>query len=340
MPTSTSRPRTAEGGVTLLELLVVISVLGVLLGIGAGAWGALATPDLLAGGRIKDALRTARLMARREGLPAAVVVDPPAGEVRALGLRAAGNWHFEDEAGSGWPVPARHEGARLDRDGVLGSALVLDDEAVLAVPGLPPGADDPQGFGVEAWLAPAAGPRPMVLLERPGRWLLRLDEEDQLQVSLWLEARPAPEELRRSVPQARLSEGRFTRLTVLFDGRSLHVAADGRRCGEDTRLPAPRRLAGGSGTVLGSGTGLERFRGRLDELRLFAVAGEPQAQPLPEGARLLGEPRLLRLEASGRLDPAFHAAPEAVGFEWGDPPRRSYVELSPLGALREWTEGP
>jgi prepilin-type N-terminal cleavage/methylation domain-containing protein len=340
LPTSTSRPRAAERGVTLLELLVVISVLGVLLGLGVGVYGSLATPDSLAAGRIKDALRAARLMAQREGLPASVVIDPPAGEVRALGLRAAGNWHFEDAAGTGWPVPARHEGATLDPDGALGSSLVLGEEATLAVPDLPPAADDPQGFGVEAFVAPAAAPRPMVLLERPGRWALRLDDEDVLQVSLWLDARPAPEELRRAVPEVRLVPGRFTRLAVLFDGRTLHVAADGRRCGEDTRLPAVRRLAGAPGVPLSVGAGLERFRGRLDELRLFAVASEQDAAALPDTARLLGAPRLLRLDATGRLDPAFHAAPEVLGFEWGEPPRRSYIELGLLGALREWTEGP
>jgi prepilin-type N-terminal cleavage/methylation domain-containing protein len=109
LPTTRSSARATErgaGGVTLLELLVVISILGVLLGLGVGVYGSLATPDVLAAERIRDALRAARLLAQREGAPAAVIVDPAGGDVYALGLHAAGNWHFEDDAGSGWPVPA------------------------------------------------------------------------------------------------------------------------------------------------------------------------------------------------------------------------------------------
>ncbi len=342
LPTTRSGPAATERrsrGVTLLELLVVITLLGALLGLGLGAWGALAAPDMLAAGRIRDALRAARLAAQREGLPSAVVVDPAAGAVYALGLRAAGNWHFEDDEGSGWPVPARHAAGALRPDGVLGSALVLRDEAELLVPDLPPAAGGPEGFGVEVWLAPEAEPRPMTLLERQGAWQLRLDEDGVLQVSVWLDARPAPEELRRAVPEAQLPPGRLTRLAVLFDGRSLHVAVDGRRCGEDTRLPAPRRLAAAGGGALRSGKGLERLRGSLDELRLFTVSAEA-AGALPVEARLLGAPRVLHLDAAGRLDPAFHGGPEVVGFEWGDPARRTFVELGLLGSVRDWTEGP
>lgn len=340
MPTSRSRAATASGsrGVTLLELLVVITLLGALLGLGVGAWGSLASPDSLAAGRIRDALRAAHLLAQREGLPASVVVDAEGGAVWALGLRAAGNWHFEDDAGSGWPVPASHPAATLRPDGVLGSALVLGEDAALVVPELPPAAGGPEGFGVEVFLAPQAEPRPMTLLERPGAWELRLDEDGVLQVSVWLAARPAPEELRRAVPEARLPPGRWSRLAVLYDGRSLHVEVDGRRCGEDTRLPAARPMASGGG-VLRAGEGLLRFRGSLDELRLFTVAAE-EAAALPAGTRLLGASRVLHLDAAGRLDPAFHGGPEAVGFEWGEPARRTFVELGLLGAVRDWTEGP
>jgi Concanavalin A-like lectin/glucanases superfamily len=311
----------------------------VLLGLGVGVYGSLATPDTLATERIRDAVRAARLLAQREGAPASVIVDPARGDVYALGLHSAGNWHFEDDAGTGWPVPARHAPDSLEPRGVIGSALRLGEEGELIIPELPPSVDSPDGFGVELCVAPAAEPRPMTLLERPGLWALRLDDEGQLEVTVWLDAKPSPEEFRRAVPEARLTPGRFTRVAVVFDGRTLQVDVDGRRCGEDTRLASPRRMALAQRPPLRAGEGLTRFVGLIDELRLQAVAPEQHAA-LPADVRLLGAPRVLHLDPQGRLDPDFHGAPEVVSFEWGDPARRTHVELGLLGAVRSWTDAP
>lgn len=342
LPTTRSSARATErgaGGVTLLELLVVISILGVLLGLGVGVYGSLATPDVLAAGRIRDALRAARLLAQREGAPSSVIVDPGRGEVYALGLHAAGNWHFEDDAGTGWPVPARHAPESLEPAGVLGSALRIREDGELLIPDLPPSTESPDGFGVECWFRPEAEPRPMTLLERPGLWALRLDDENQLEVSLWLDAKAGPEELRRTLPEAHLPPDRFTCVAVVFDGRTLQVDVDGRRSGEDTRLTAPRRMAPATRVPLRAGDGLQRFRGLIDELRLSAVAAE-QHGPLPAEVHLLGEPRVLHLDPQGRLDPDFHGAAEDLAFTWGDPARRTHVELGVLGSVRSWTDAP
>lgn len=340
LPTSRSRSPATERarGFTLLELLVVISILGVLLGLGVGVYGSLVTPDTVAAGRIRDALRGARLMAQREGLPASVVVDPQAQEVYAMGLRAAGNWHFEDDAGTGWPVPSSCTGCGRVTRGVIGSALQLDKDDELAITGMPATSESPQGFGVELWVQPAPE-APMTLLERSGQWLLRLDDDGSLIVSLWLDARPAPEELRHELPAVRPPGDRFTRLTVSFDGRTLHVEVDGRRAGEDVVLPAQRRMAPGTRAPIRSGQGLTGFRGLLDELRLFTVSAE-RHEPFAGDVRLLGKPRVLHLDDFGRLDPAFHSGPEVVSFESGDPPVRTSVELSSMGAVRTWTGGP
>jgi hypothetical protein len=316
---------------------VVVSILGVLLGFGVGVYGTLVTPDTVAAGRIRDALRGARLMAQREGLPASVVVDPQAQEVYALGQRSAGNWHFEDAAGTGWPVPSG--AGRLVPRGVIGSALLLDRDSELSITGMPATADSPQGFGVDVWVQPDETPRPMTLLERAGQWTLRLDDDGSLVVGVWLEGRPAPEELRRELTDVRLPSDRFTWLTASFDGRTLRVEVDGRRAGEDVVLPAERRMAPGTRAPLRSGEGLTAFRGRLDELRLFTVSAEAH-EPFTGDLRLLGAARILHLDDFGRLDPAFHSGPEVVSFESGDPPVRTNVELGSLGAVRSWTGAP
>ncbi|HZM00933.1 MAG TPA: prepilin-type N-terminal cleavage/methylation domain-containing protein, partial [Planctomycetota bacterium] len=78
-PTTRSPRRTTERGAaayTLLELLLVISIIGAVLGFGVGAFNRLAAADRVAAGQIRDALRTARSLAVAGSSPSRVVVEP------------------------------------------------------------------------------------------------------------------------------------------------------------------------------------------------------------------------------------------------------------------------
>ena len=353
MPTSRRAPTTAERagagssadgrraaqGVTLLELLLVMAIVASLLGIGVGAFSRLATPERIAAGQLLDAVRGARQLARAANAPAAVVVDPVAGDVYAVGQAAVGNWHFESLDGAGWPVPASHEGAALDPLGIIGSALDLRTGEGLVVRDLPPGADSPAGFGLDGWWRPLAEPRPMTLLERPGVFRLALDEEDRLEVTVHLVSEPHPEEFRRTCEGVHLPADRFTRLSVTCDGRTLHVAVDGATVGVDTAFERPRAVATAPGVALWSGERLALFRGWLDELRLASVRALDH-RPLPPEVQLDGPARILRLDAFGRLDAAFHGGPERIGFVTGEPPFRAGVEVGLFGHVEAWSERP
>jgi hypothetical protein len=319
--------------------MVTMVIVASLLGLGVGAFRNLSTADRVAAMRIKDALRAARQFARRESAPASVVVEPEAGVVYGLGLRTVGNWHFEDAAGTGWPTEARHEPDALLRDGVIGSALRVTDESCLVIPDLPASFDSPWGFGVDVHLRPESDVRPMTLLERPGAWTLRLDEDDALEVSVMLASEPHDQEFRRTLPEVRLPSDRFTRLTVVCDGRVLHVAVDGVRAGDDTVFDQPRRLAVARRVPLGTGDGPGRFRGALDELRIESVVRGGD-DPLPQEIVLDGKTQVVHLDAFGHLDPHWHAAPVTVSFRYGEPPVRTVVEFGLLGAVRSWTEAP
>lgn len=329
----------AAAGVTLLELMVTMVIVATLLGLGVGAFRNLSTADRVASLQIKDALRAARQFALRESAPASVVVEPEAGVVYGIGLRTVGNWHFEDAEGSGWPTTARHDPDALLRQGVIGSALSVTGESELSIPDLPAGFDSPWGFGVDVFVRPDGDARPMTLLERPGSWALRLDEDDALEVAVMLAASPQPEEFRRTLPGVRLAADRFTRLTVVCDGRVLHVAADGARVGEDSVFDRPRRMAVTPRVPLGTGRGPTRFRGALDELRIASVV-RGEDDPLPAEIVLDGKAQVVHLDAFGHLDPHWHAAPVTVSFRYGDPPVRTVVEFGLLGTVRSWTERP
>ncbi|MGQ0554234.1 MAG: prepilin-type N-terminal cleavage/methylation domain-containing protein [Planctomycetota bacterium] len=329
----------AGAGFTLLELLLVMSILAALLGMGAGVFTNLSTADRVALGQVKEAFRSARLYAQRESTPASLLILPAESRVVGVGLRTIGNWHFEDEAGTGWPVPARYEAESLVPAGVLGAGLQLGAEQTLDLPGLPPAAEADTGFGLDLFVRPEADPRPMTLFERAGVWSLRLNEEDEVLVTLRLLNDPAPEEFRLVVPGRRLPADRFTRITLSFDGRTLHLALNGQRAVPDTVFDRPRRLVSAAKAVLGTGTGLLALRGGLDELRLLAPLTSA-GQELPADVRLEGPARLVHLDAFGRLDPAHHSEPVRVSFLTGDPPQRNVVECSMLGALHSWRESP
>lgn len=319
-----------------------MSIIATLLGLGIGVFSNLATGDRLASGQIQDAMRAARLFALREGAPASVVIEPGEGTgegtVYGLGLRAVGNWHFEDDRGSGWPVLARHDPDALITDGVIGSALRIADGQGLVIVDLPARFDSPHGFGLDVYVRPSGAARPMTLLERPGCWTVRLDSEDLLEVTVMLQDGKQVEEHRR-ITSVRLPADRFSRLTVVCDGLTLHIAVDGARVGQDTRFARPRLLAVSRGAPVRVGVGMDAFEGDLDELRLAAVVSA-EHEPLPAEVMLEGGPRLVRIDRFGHLDPAHHRAPVVVSFLSGVPPRRTSIEFGLLGSVRSWRSSP
>ena len=319
-----------------------MGIIGVLLGFGVGAFDKLAAVDRVAAGQIRDALRTARSLAVAQGAPSTVIIEPAAGEVYALGLRAVGNWHFEDAQGVGWPLDARLPEDVGRVEGLIGSGIALGDGQQLALVDLPPSFDSPDGFGLDVALRPELDPRPMVLLEREGAWSLRLDPEDELEVSIELDAQAGPEEIRRTLTGTRLPPDRWSRVSVIFDGRSLHVAVDGVTAGEDTGFSPPRRMARGPASSIDtgrSGAGASPYRGAIDELRLASVV-RGEHETIPPDVLLEGEPRVVHLDAGGRLDPAWHTAPVTISFQTGEPAVRTVIEYGLLGSVRSWTERP
>lgn len=317
-----------------------MGILAVLFGVGVGAFRRLTRPERVALATIAETLRSAALTAASEGAPASVSVTPETGGLQASVLLAVGNWHFEDDAGTGWPMAAVHEPGLLAPGPVLGSFLALGPGQTLSLPSPPASFDSPHGFGVELHLRPVASGAAMTILERPGIWSLRLDEGLALVVTLFLlpdaassaVGASAAEELRVEIPGLVLSPQRLQRLNLSFDGTRLTTALDGLRVGQDLVLPAPRQLVMNPGVALGTGRPPGSFLGDLDELRVASVVARPPSF-LPPEIRLLGAPRRIGLDGRGRLDPAFHRTPVVLAIEHGDPPRQSAVEISLLGTV-------
>jgi len=333
--------RVRAAGFTLLELVIVMAILSALLGLGVGAFRSLARPEQTALQQVKDALRRARLFARAEGVPASVVVQPERGQLFTVAMRTVGNWHFEDSAGTGWPRDADHREGRILSDGALGAALALEGSAQLEIGDLPASFNSPHGFGVDFYVQPAPEGRPMTLLERSGSWALELNREGLLAVRLFLldasNSEGTAREFVHEVPAAHLSPNHLTRLTVVFDGRTLRVAVRGARIEADTLFESPQELVNVPTMPVTTGVVPRQFRGVLDELRLASVIqGDPIL--LPEEVELEGPQAVVHVDATGRLDPAWHRTPLRIQFQHGEPLQRTVVEYGLLGGLSHWNE--
>lgn len=343
MATSRQKPTERTGrsapGFTLLELIIVMMILSTLFGVGVGAFRSLTNPDQQARQQIGDALHSARLFARSEGAAAQVLVSPEQQTVSVWGLRRIGDWHFETADGFGWPKALLHEGSTIEAksgpDGLsgLGACLRLVDNELLTLQDPPPSFDSAHGFGLDVLVAPSPGYRPLTIWERPGVWAVQLNQDDELQVQLWLaDGADKTSELRVTVPEVHLPGGRFTRLQVTFDGRALEVAVDGVRHPQDLLFEEAATLARNPRVSQGTGRPPTHFRGLFDELHLSAVV-RARVEELPAEVTLEGERQLIHLDAHGRLDPLWHNGPVEIAFSSGEPLRLTVIELGLLGAL-------
>ena len=122
-PVGARRPA-ARAGLTLIELVVVMGLIGVLLGAGIGMLSTLNLGERAAIGLVQNVIRAARNTALARSSPAIVRIDRAAGTISAEGTQVVGTWHFEDERmRGGRQLDGRIGGAEVVSGGYIGKAL-------------------------------------------------------------------------------------------------------------------------------------------------------------------------------------------------------------------------
>lgn len=307
-------------GLTLLELLMVMTVIGIVFGLGIGA---LSTMDLGRGAdaeALRGALRSARASALAERHPAAVVVitDPETGRTSLVvrRMRTLGTWHFEkpDCRGTDGLAAAPEKGASQIDEGFVGRALAFsgrerDARAEIALQ-TKASYDVRDGFSIDlvVRLDGAAGGTIFRLGKRTRICGLEIIEGGGLLafvVPLYSDSTGRELQGGRvdlKLPAGTVETGRWTRLTLAHDGVQLRLFVDGFLAGVvDAAGPLPRL---DEPLVLGGEP--VPFPGALDSL---VLRGVDVSDPLPLSQTAewpTNLPRRIQFDADGSLDVLIH----------------------------------
>ncbi len=335
-----------RGGLTLIELLLVMGLLAVLLGAGLGSLASLNPAERAAVGVVQDALRSAHNSAIARGATARVFFDANRSTLRTEGLEVVGTWHFED---------SELTGAEGMAGTFVGMAPTLAQEgwigAGLDFRGAPRGAevefpiqDDPvfdlsRGFAIDFALRPdsLASAR---LLAIPGVLEIEMEGDGSLTLSLFrrTDAR-SPEPGRTTATRSGagltltsragvLRPERWCQLRFTYDHESARILVDGievGRLGGDfdlAPLEASLRLAGGATPPPAI----------LDELTISAVVASELIELPGDVIFVKPLPPRVQFGPGGALDPRVHRAPVTLFLEFAGG-RREQVRVGLYGSV-------
>lgn len=319
----------ARRGLTLLELLLVMTIFAVVLGSGVGFFANLDLSRNQAPGLVKNVLRAARLSALSRRAPARVVIDPASRTLRVEALRVVGTWHFEGQRATGVPdVEPVVQDTRFDQAGWIGAALAFDGRpgAFATFPVQDDPAFDPeQGFAIECAVRRDGG--------GAGR-LLRLGDAVEVLVNgkgsvrarFRAVARPAPAagpdgeglgsggSVLVETGDGALPADRWARLRVGYDRARFTIAVDGIPVAE---APADVPVAPIEDDLVLSDP-KHPFPGAIDALVISMVEAQDPVR-LPERVSFgAAAPLLIHFDEAGGLDRRYHAEPVVVPLDFAD----------------------
>lgn len=318
---------------TLLELLLVMSILALLFGATAGMLGGVDVASKAAVGQVQSVLRSARNSALAQGGASRVRIDAANGTLTPHVLEPVGTWHFESEALEGaFDSNLASAGARVESGGFLGRALCFG--APRAHASAPIGAlarfDLTDGFRLQLMVRSAGGDggslvdvggaAGVVLTSSQGLrgWFLSARADDGQPEGPAL--RPGPK-VSIEAPAGSLSPGTWHQVALSCDRRSLVLELDGVAVAQSEALadlpvwrPEGALMVGDPGGTLAA---------CLDTLGIWALS-RGQTVRLGQGiAFAAGSSLEVAFDAGGHLDRRVHAGPLTLRLSFPDGNERS-----------------
>ena len=293
---SVNQVRRGELGLTIVELLVVMSILAVIAGVGVGMMTRRdRTLETEASARlIRAQLRLARASALRAGTGSVVRIDREEQTVIVHPVEVAGNWHLEDDRGSR-NLRMIVAGSFVE-GGVLGNCMKLaGDSADL---GGYPFFDVREGFRLALWVNAESGkPGKLAVLDQA--FELSVNDAGALEAELSL-GKQGDEITLRTRPGV-VVPGTWTRVALAYDRVEATLSAK-------NVVYARRRDDRPVGTVPNAHLHLggNDFAGLLDEVRLDVVGEGNRAEIATRLEVVEGSDVLIRFDGRGRLDSRVH----------------------------------
>jgi prepilin-type N-terminal cleavage/methylation domain-containing protein len=302
-------------GFTLIEILVVMSILAVLLGLTAGMMQRASKAGVLDGvGRVVGkALERARMLAMSRNTLSRITVVPPAqgqaGQVTMQVGRIAGSWQFDeaDPAVGGDGSTLRLLGA-APGPGFVRTGMVVTSVSRISGPPLNRAAShDPRfGFSLEMQIKPDSqgtiarfGPD----TGDSGSWALRLNDDGSLAADATVRAENATLQV-QTRPKV-IEMGQWAKVAIAHDGVELTIAAHNvieARVADLHEIEADPAAA----LVLGG------FSGTIDEVVYRTVSDLDPFEIDRQVTVSLNYPLSVRFNQDGRLNERFHTGPVEI----------------------------
>ena len=318
-----------QGGMTLLELLLVMGLIGVLMGAGAGLLASVDLGPRAAKGMVQGVIRAAHNSAVARGASARVHIDRNARSIRAEAMEVVGTWHFEGQGEvvrGAFEIDGTNFGAVSVEDGFAGRALAFPrgSRARAEVPlQLYPAFDLSQGFRIELALRldGGGGGRVLALGEAVG-----IDVSGEGALACWFaplvldstEHEMKGGRQRFLAPPGSIVPGEWRRIAFQYNRREVTVELDGVRIESTEEVLPDGAPVWKIESPLVIGDSQRGFTGAIDALRLSAVTASETAI-LPENVEFAADvPKELCFDAGGNLDRSVHREPATVTLVYGD----------------------
>jgi prepilin-type N-terminal cleavage/methylation domain-containing protein len=337
MPSSTFAVRRGQNtppphGLTLTELLVGITILGMMMLLGAGAYYRMSRSHKEEGAAagLEVALRQARTSAIAAVAPSFVEIDTENRRIIPWVYKTAGLWHFETKTGMGETPGAFYKGrvvgGRLVDEGKIGKCLRLADGAYVDV-GDSADFDLGDGGYLEAFIR--LDEQTGYIFCKEGSYSLEVDFSGALIGTLTGKA-GTEESARVKADAYRIPLRRWTKVAFAWDRLSTRLLVDDCLVG---RGPGGRpRITPNSPLCIGRDSG--NMLGLVDEARVLSVESGRSSQ-VPQTCVIEHNAapwNAVHFAPDGSLDMRYHAGPVTVSFTNENRVRK--VTVSMLGATQ------
>ncbi len=327
-------------GFTLMEVLVVMTIISVVLGISAGMLARAGRAGVLDGAArvTRVALQRARALSRTEGILSRVTLTPfnektgRRANIAASWSRIAGSWHFDDTGPDlglgGNQIFARIVGGSPCDGRVRGGVRLVAAGRISAPSILEAPTHDPEhGFTIELDIKPDGAGRVVAFGggTQSGVSSFAIHVDDDGSLSAFVTTQPEGYVAKLKTSPGVIEMGEWARVGLFYDGVDVALTAHGvieARVQEVRLVEVP---PDGALTIGG-------FSGIVDEV-LYRTASEDEPFELEPGVDFkFTAPLTVRFDGEGRLNERFHR--ERVTIQLTHEAKTATVTVDLAGVIR------